>query len=149
VDQSLADFEDLISKKLIDCQNIVDPSVFVNVVPGQLNVLINNLISNAVYFSYEKGIIVISTEQDAESVTFSIQDEGVGLASSHLDHVFEVFFKADLSRHNINTTGLGLSICKRIVQNHHGRIWAESTGLGKGTTFKFTLYKQSESVGIM
>jgi signal transduction histidine kinase len=143
VDRSLADYENAISKKQIDCQNNVDREVVIHVVPEQLNILINNLISNAVYFSYEKGVIVISAEQNAESVTFSIQDEGIGLTPSHLDHVFDELFKADSSRHNINTTGLGLSICKRIVQNHHGRIWAESPGLGKGTTFRFTIDNQS------
>lgn len=149
VNQSIAESEDIISKKQIDCQNIVDPDVIVHAEPEQLHILINNLISNAVYFSHEKGVVVISAEQNTESVMFSIQDEGVGLAPSHLGHVFDELFKADVSRHNINTTGLGLSICKRIVQNHHGRIWAESPGLGKGSTFKFTINNQGPVDRIM
>ena len=72
-----------------------------------------------------------------------MRDEGVGLAPAHLEHVFDEFFKADESRHDLDTPGLGLSICKRIVRNHHGRIWAESPGLGKGTTIRFTINEQS------
>jgi signal transduction histidine kinase len=54
-------------------------------------------------------------------------------------HAFEEFYKADDSRHHLQSIGLGLSICKRIVEKNGGRIWIESKGLGNGTTVFFTI----------
>ena len=143
VGKALADCEDMICRKEIDCRNSVDPAVAVHVVPAQIRELFVNLISNAVVFSPEKSVVVISAERNAEAVVVSVRDEGVGLAPAHLSHVFDEFFKADESRHDLNANGLGLSICKRIVNSHHGRIWAESPGIGKGATIKFTLNEMS------
>lgn len=143
VDQALASCVDMISQKRIDCWNNVDPAVVVRVVPPQLHELFVNLISNAVHFSAENGSVVISAEQHDEAVMISVRDEGVGLAPAHLGHIFDEFFKADESRHDLDASGLGLAICKRVVRNHHGRIWAESPGPGKGTTIKFTINEQS------
>ncbi len=139
VDRAHADCVEMISQKQIDIQNNIDPAVVIHCVPAQLHELFINLISNAVHFSSEKGVITVSAELDAESVTISVRDEGVGLDPAHLDHVFDEFFKADDSRHDLDALGLGLTICRRIVQNHYGRIWAESAGTGKGTTIRFTI----------
>ncbi|MHB8121018.1 MAG: cache domain-containing protein [Desulfuromonadaceae bacterium] len=139
VDQSLADCADVISQKQLDCMNNIDPSIAVPVVPTQLRELFVNLIANAVQFSSEKSAIVISAERDADVLVVSVRDEGIGINPTHLEHVFDEFFKVDESRHDLDTSGLGLSICKQIVRNHHGRIWAESPGPDKGTTIKFTV----------
>lgn len=139
VDQSLASCADSISIKQLDFRNNVDPSIAIPVVQTQLRELFVNLISNAVQFSSEKSAVVVSAEREGEAVVVSVRDEGVGLTPTHMEHIFDEFFKADESRHDLDASGLGLSICKRIVQNHHGRIWAESPGLGKGTTIRFTI----------
>ncbi len=139
VDQSLADCVDIISQKQIDCRNDIDPAVVASVVPAQLHELFVNLISNAVCFSGKNSAIVISAVQHDNYVMISVKDEGVGLDPAHLNHIFDEFFKADESRHDLNSSGLGLAICKRVVENHQGRIWAESPGPGKGTTIIFTI----------
>ncbi|GAH44071.1 unnamed protein product, partial [marine sediment metagenome] len=64
---------------------------------------------------------------------------GIGITREQIDRVFDEFYKADESRHDFDSSGLGLSICKRIVEKHGGRIWAESSGKGKGSTFYFTI----------
>jgi len=61
------------------------------------------------------------------------------LTEEQKERIFEEFYKADESRHDISSSGLGLSICKKIVEKHGGRIWAESEGIGKGTSIFFTL----------
>lgn len=138
-DQSIADCALLISQKQITCRNLLDPDLAVHAVQGQMHELLKNLIGNAAYFSNEQGTITISGRRGEGFVTFSIHDDGVGIAPAHLEHVFDEFFKADESRHNLETSGLGLSICKRIAQKHRGRIWAESPGLGQGTTVHISI----------
>lgn len=142
VERAFCDCDELISRKRISCRNGINPGLVVQALPTQLLELLVNLISNAVYFSSDCGVIEIFAERSADSITVSVRDEGAGLSSDHLDHIFDAFFKADESRHDLNSFGLGLSISKRIVQNHSGRIWAESPGLGKGTTVKFTIQEK-------
>jgi len=67
---------------------------------------------------------------------------GIGMTNEHLEHVFDEFYKADSSRHDFDSSGLGMPICKRIVERHGGKIWAESKGPGKGSTFYFTIPKK-------
>ncbi|ENO12356.1 histidine kinase, partial [Thermoplasmatales archaeon SCGC AB-539-C06] len=59
-----------------------------------------------------------------------------------IENIFDEFYKADKSRHDIESTGLGLSICKRIVEKHNGKIWVKSPGLEKGSIFYISLQKQ-------
>jgi signal transduction histidine kinase len=66
------------------------------------------------------------------------------MTSEQLEHIFEEFYKADESRHDFENSGLGMTICKRIVEKHGGTIWAESEGANKGSTFFVTLPKTKD-----
>jgi signal transduction histidine kinase len=102
--------------------------------------LFDNVLSNSMKYSPHGGTIVINLEkQNNGFVQISIKDEGMGMTSEQLEHMFDDFYKADPSRHDFNSSGLGMSICKRIVENHGGQIRVESPGLGKGTTMFFNL----------
>ena len=105
----------------------------------RLSELFDNLIGNSVKYSPNGGNITIDAKDDGKFVTVSIRDEGRGMTGEQLDHIFEEFYKADESRHDFDSSGLGTTICKRIVERHGGKIWAESPGSGKGTTMFFTL----------
>ena len=105
----------------------------------RLEELFDNLIGNSVKYSPNGSDITIDARDDGKFVLVSVKDEGVGMNSEQLDHIFEEFYKADESRHDFGSSGLGLSICKRIVEKHGGKIWAESKGKGKGTTMFFTI----------
>lgn len=117
---------------------IVEP-LWVSADDVGLTEVVDNLLSNAVKYMGGAGTITLSAERNEERVTVSIADTGIGMAPEQVERVFEEFYKVDDSRHDRSSVGLGLAICARIVARHGGRIWAESKGLGKGTTFRFTL----------
>lgn len=142
VERALTDCADSMAQKQIACRHDFAAAMLVQAVPDQLKELFVNLIANAVRYSPENGVIRITAEQQEATVTVAIHDDGIGIEAAHLERVFDEFFKADESRHDLDAAGLGLSICKRIVFNHHGRIWAESPGLGQGTIIRFTLNEQ-------
>jgi len=106
-----------------------------------LQELLTNLINNAVKYSKGPGTIAIQAQPDDDDdvVIISVKDKGIGMSKAHISHLFEEFYKADESRHDFNSSGLGMAICKRIVDRHGGKIWVESEGIGKGTTVFFTL----------
>ena len=117
--------------------------------PIDMNILVDsdyivqaltNLISNAIKFSSDGGTIWLTAENIPNvEVLLSVCDEGQGIPSDKLESIFERFQQVDSSdSRRKGGTGLGLTICRKIVEQHEGKIWAEST-LGKGSTFSFTL----------
>ena len=104
-----------------------------------------NLLSNALNFTPDDGTITFDTRDTGDNtVTVEVRDTGIGMTYDQLKKVFTDFYKADISRHNLGGSGLGLGICKRIVEKHGGRMWAESGGAGKGSQFYFKLLKQKK-----
>lgn len=101
--------------------------------------VLRNLVENAIKYSPEGGTVTVRGDVEGNEAHIAVSDEGIGIAPSDLDRVFERFFRADGTEvRRAGGTGLGLSICQGIVQMHGGRIWAESA-LGVGSTFHFTL----------
>ncbi|MDY6964714.1 MAG: ATP-binding protein [Halobacteriota archaeon] len=130
----------LFKEKKIDVENKVMEGTIIKADKLRLGELLDNLITNALKYSYEDdGTLIIDAENVDDFVTVSIKDSGIGMTEEQLSNVFEEFYKVDPSRHDLDSSGLGLSICKRIVEKHGGKIWAESPGEGKGTTFYFTI----------
>jgi len=130
----------IINEKKLKLENRIPPDVTVSADKTELEELFYNLISNAVKYTPENGSVVIDAGRgETESVTVSVQDTGIGLSEKHIEHIFQEFYKVDESRHELDSSGLGLSICRKIVENHGGRIWAESPGEKLGSTFYFTL----------
>jgi len=132
------DNADLRRRRDVSCQLDID-DILVNVIPEQFKELIDNLFSNALRYSPEQSCIHISAEALHQMVVLKFRDEGEGIEAQHVENIFDEFYKADESRHDLGTSGLGLSICKRIMLNHHGSIHAESPGKGFGATFVITL----------
>jgi signal transduction histidine kinase len=104
----------------------------------QLIQLLQNLISNAIKFHDEPPPkIHLSAERKDGDWIVSVRDRGIGIAPKHHERVFE-FFRRLHNRDRFPGTGIGLAICKRVVERHGGRVWVEST-VGEGSTFFFTL----------
>ncbi|MDG6229850.1 MAG: HAMP domain-containing sensor histidine kinase, partial [Candidatus Thermoplasmatota archaeon] len=133
----------LFEKNHIHCINEIQHPIMVHADPLRLSEVFNNLITNAIkYSSKEGGTIILSADEDETMVTVSIQDTGIGMSDSEIKNIFDEFYKADESRHDLDSSGLGLTITKKIIEKHCGTIWAESEGKGKGSTFFFTLPKE-------
>jgi signal transduction histidine kinase len=104
----------------------------------QLMQLLQNLLSNALKFTLaSKPRIKIESFQENGHVKFAVSDNGIGIEKDDLNKVFEIFRRLNAGK-EFPGTGIGLAICKKIVDRHRGRIWPESES-GKGTTFYFTL----------
>jgi len=99
------------------------------------------LLDNAIKYSPAKSEVTISAEDHGKHILLHIADNGIGIAEDDLPHLFDRFYRADTSRSkkNVDGHGLGLSIAKRIVESHNGKISVTSTE-GKGTTFTIKLH---------
>lgn len=106
----------------------------------QLRQVFQNLISNALKFSRTNPRVNVSSQREGGKHIFSVTDNGVGIPESHMGRIFEPFFRAH-PRDQFDGSGIGLSVCKIIVEKHGGKIWADSR-VGQGTTFSFALPDQ-------
>ena len=107
--------------------------------PRRIRQVLRNLIENAIKYSPDGGTITISVTSTADHLWVSVSDQGIGIEPEKLPNIFGRFYQIDTSpTRRVGGIGLGLSICKAIVEAHHGQIWAESQP-GVGSTFHFTL----------
>jgi len=134
----------IFEKEKIKIVNKLKSKIFVKADKLRIEEVINNLLINAVKYTKNKAEIIIDAKENKKFVTISIRDNGIGMTPKQLKDVFNEFYKSDKSRSDFNSIGLGLPICKRIIERHGGKIWAESPGLNKGSTFYFTIEKSKK-----
>ena len=140
IDKVFQNQQHYLKENKIKIKNKVNNYIFVIADPLRLAELFNNLITNAVkYTPKNNGIVTIDAKEDNDFVKVSVTDNGIGMTEEQLNRIFDEFYMADESRRKIDSSGLGLPICKRIVEKHGGKIWVESAGKGKGSSFYFTL----------
>lgn len=115
------------------------PTIFAD--SSQLVQVFQNLLSNAIKFrGMEQPQVHISAEESKEEWIFSVRDNGIGIESQYADRIFQIFQQLH-SKNEYTGTGIGLAICKKIVERHGGQIWFESE-LNQGTTFFFSISNQ-------
>ena len=126
--------------------NQLDPSTCVVADAEQLKRVINNIIGNAVkYIDKNKGTIQIRISDIGNYVQVEFEDNGIGIPKPDIPYIFDRFYRADSSRNSRKGgSGLGLAISKKIIEDHSGKIWAESEA-GAGTTIYFTLKKSMKN----
>lgn len=112
----------------------------------KLDLVLRNLVANALKYSPEGGAVLLSAWRSGDRVVVSVQDAGLGIPEESLESIFEKSFRVD--RPETRKTcgaGLGLTMVRRIVENHGDRIWVEST-LGKGSAFYFSLQQAAANI---
>jgi light-regulated signal transduction histidine kinase (bacteriophytochrome) len=147
IDLKPVDVKDVLRLVLTNLQASIDesgarisyealPSIIAD--PSLLQQLFQNLIANAIKFRGPSApIINVSAENRTKEWIFSVKDNGIGIASEHAETIFVIFRRLH-PHEEYPGSGIGLSICKKIIEQHDGRIWVESEP-GRGSTFKFTL----------
>lgn len=100
---------------------------------------IETIVDNAITYTPENGSVYIDIRKDENHLTFSAKDSGTGISKEDLSRLFNKFFRGAGAKTDTEGMGIGLFITKDIVEKHGGKIWAESEGLGKGSTFIFTI----------
>lgn len=103
--------------------------------------VLTNLAGNALQYTSDGGHVLISAKRSDGEVQISVRDTGIGITPEHLEHVFDRFYRVDKSRSRMagGGSGIGLTIARALIEAQAGRIWAESQGEARGTTFTFTL----------
>lgn len=141
--KSVNDSQNLIDKYQFTVDNNVSNNMIVDIDRFLIDQVFDNLISNAIKYTPEdhEQRIIIDTEDKDDSVIVSVKDFGRGIEQGKEESVFGKFSKDLKPREGFDSTGLGLSICKSIIERHDGQIWVESEGVGKGSTFYFSLPK--------
>lgn len=134
VDDVLADLEATLKEAAADVRRETLPVIRAH--PVQMRQLLSNLIGNALKYRRGDPLIRISAAREAAGWTFRVKDNCRGMAPEILDHIFDLFVRAEAP--GVEGDGIGLAICRRIVEGHGGRIWARSQP-EKGSTFYFTL----------
>jgi PAS domain S-box-containing protein len=123
---------------------VVRPLYYTYVDPHRMQEVLTNVINNAIKYTPE-GSVTISLTGDQSIIQLQVADTGPGISPDDIPHLFQKFYRVDNSMtRSIGGTGLGLFICRKIVELYNGRIWAESQ-LGKGTTFFINLPRLSSA----
>lgn len=120
-------------------KELLREAIFVEVDPDRMIQVLDNIMNNAIKYSPDGGTITGRMQKTDDAVIISISDEGMGIPKADLNKIFTRFYRVDRARSRaMGGSGLGLAISKEVVEQHGGRIWAESKE-GKGTTFYLSL----------
>ena len=127
--------------KGIDIEVIApDDVMFVRADPVRLEQIIWNLLNNSVKFTPRGGRITVRLEEDGDEIVLTVSDNGQGIDSTFLPHIFEIFRQADASTNRSQQgMGIGLAVVQQLVELHGGSVTADSAGQGKGATFTIRL----------
>jgi signal transduction histidine kinase len=126
-------------KKNITMINQINTNTFVYADTNMIQSVVQNLVSNAIKFTTAGGQITVSSENKGTMIEIAVADTGVGMKDEDLEKIFRIdAHHTTLGTAQEKGTGLGLLLCKDLIERHSGSIWVESI-YGKGTTFRLTI----------
>jgi light-regulated signal transduction histidine kinase (bacteriophytochrome) len=136
VNSSLANLEQSVADSNANIS--IDPLPEVQADPALLALLFQNLISNALKYRRGEPAVRITAQRDGDEWIFGVRDNGIGIDARHATRIFVAFQRLHAREEYGGGSGLGLTICRKVIERHGGRIWVESTP-GEGAHFRFTL----------
>jgi signal transduction histidine kinase len=144
VNENIALLSEIAESKSIQLINRIEPNCQAWSDPNQIDIIVRNLLSNALKFTPNNGKIIIGAIQKLKTCEIYIQDNGLGMSDETIGKIFQ----KDSTHTTYGTndekgTGLGLSLCKEMVEKNKGKIWVHSA-LGKGSSFYFTVPRVTE-----
>jgi len=132
-------YGEIAKKKKISLQNNIQPEVFIYCDIDMTKTVLRNLISNAIKFTNAGGLVSVNFIQNDTNIEIQVMDSGVGIKAENIPNLFSIVKSISTpGTNNEKGTGLGLMLCKDLIEKQGGKIWVESE-FGKGSTFKFTL----------
>ena len=139
VNQIIDDLQHIASEKGVKVKNSVSSDFTVFVDEKKFNILLKNLIENAIKYNRQGGLVYVNADKKDKYAYITVSDTGIGIPKESLPLIFERFYRVDKSRsRNVGGTGLGLSIVKHITEAHNGKVEVESQ-IGKGSKFTIKL----------
>jgi signal transduction histidine kinase/CheY-like chemotaxis protein len=143
IESSLGDVQGMALQKKVALENHTAkdlPITFGH--PNRLRQVLTNLLSNSVKFTPRHGTVSITSEESEDTTTISVTDTGIGIPQDELPRIFDDFYRG-MTAEDASGAGIGLSVSKKIIEAHGGRIWAESPApkTGQGTKVSFSLHK--------
>lgn len=140
VEEVVASLEGQFKIKHITIEKKIEPNLIARYDDVRIKFVIQVMLENALHYSNEGSTVLISTSATRKDVVCSVADHGVGMDQTQISLLFSKFFRSATAR-KLDTEGLGIGlyITERIIQKHGGKIWAESAGIGQGSTFHFSL----------
>ena len=143
IDEMVESYRELCKRKNIDITKNIDPDLYANFDESRIKFVMQTLIENAINYTPAAGNLTISLKQNKKETTLSVSDSGIGIAKEELPKLFSKFYRGHSARlTDTEGVGIGLYLSKQIMARHGGNIWAVSDGLGKGSTFSFSLKKE-------
>lgn len=132
----------------IDLEVSAQEPVVMRVDPQRLRQAVENLVTNAIKFTPKGGVVAVRTQADEDTLRIEVSDNGIGIPPEHISRLFRPFQHAH-EGHARTGAGLGLSIARGIIEQHGGRIWAESDGADQGARFVIVLPRNEHAVEAM
>ena len=133
----ISQFQDIFQKHRFEVV-LTDKHVKLFMDKEKMEQVLNNILSNAVKYSPEGGVIRVVGEVSENCYQVSVEDRGIGMSPEQVKKIFDKFYRSDVSDSAPEGTGLGMTIVKYIVEAHQGKVWVDS-GLGNGTAVRFTI----------
>ena len=143
VDESISELKSFAKLHEIELELIINDSTEIKGFPNLLKIAVKNAIKNAIQFSHKNSKVILNIFEKNDEIIISIQDFGIGISKDEQSKIFEKFYRTDKSRNkNSGGTGLGMSIMKKIIDIHNGKINIESTE-NKGTIVEILFQKNN------
>ena len=134
-------FRDMLDKKSISVNLKILPDLDLSADANHFKIIFRNLVSNAIKFTPENGILSLMSSEEKNSIIIAVKDTGIGMTDAIIDQIFNRSeYYTTFGTNNERGTGLGLMLCKEMVLKNKGEIWVESS-VGKGSTFYVRLPK--------